>query len=145
MPKVRKLTASLYGATAESNSTAGSIDGKSLIVRIAEAGEIIGPPGTISGTPYELAAEGLDPAPGDFIGREPFLRFIREHGDATLRLAQNLIDIYHATCREVRYLGSSTCGGETGSLSSGLELQSRRGFRQCSLCSNSTHEETRRC
>jgi CRP/FNR family cyclic AMP-dependent transcriptional regulator len=92
--------------------TAGSTDGKSLIVRIAEAGEIIGLPGTISGKPYELTAETLEPAQADFIGREPFLRFLREHGDAALRVAQSLIDIYHATCREVRYLGLSSSAAE---------------------------------
>src|SRR6202047_2314370 len=37
--------------------SAGSADGKSLIMRFAAGGEIIGLPGTISGKPYELTAE----------------------------------------------------------------------------------------
>src|SRR5579863_1336603 len=92
--------------------SAGSADGKSLIVRFAVGGEIIGLPGTISSKPYELTAETLEPLQANFIGRESFLRFLREHGDAALRVAQILSDIYYATCREVRYLGLSSSAAE---------------------------------
>jgi CRP/FNR family transcriptional regulator, cyclic AMP receptor protein len=37
--------------------TGGSARGKSLIFRIADAGEIVGLPGTLSEKPYELTAE----------------------------------------------------------------------------------------
>lgn len=92
--------------------SASSADGKSLILRIAEAGEIIGLPGTISARPYELTAEALEPLQANFIGRESFLGFLREHGDAALRIAQILSDIYYATYQEVRYLGLSSSAGE---------------------------------
>jgi CRP/FNR family cyclic AMP-dependent transcriptional regulator len=92
--------------------TAGSADGKSLILRIADPGEIVGLPGTISGKPYELTAEVLEPMQANFIPRETFLRFLREHGDAALRVAQILSEIYHATCQEVRYLGLSGSAAE---------------------------------
>ena len=92
--------------------SAGSADGKSLIMRIAESGEIIGLPGTISGKPYEVTAEALEPLQANFIGRESFLGFLRKHGDAALRIAEVLTDIYHATCQEVRYLGLSSSAAE---------------------------------
>jgi len=92
--------------------SAGSADGKSLIMRIADAGEIIGLPGTISARPYELTAEALEPLRANFISRESFLGFLREHGDASLRIAQILSDIYYATYQEVRYLGLSSSAGE---------------------------------
>ena len=92
--------------------SAGSADGKSLIMRIAAAGEIVGLPGTISGKPYELTAEALEPLQANFISREPFLKFLREHGHAALRVAQVLSDIYYATCQEVRYLGLSSSAAE---------------------------------
>jgi CRP/FNR family transcriptional regulator, cyclic AMP receptor protein len=92
--------------------SAGSADGKSLIVRFAVGGEIIGLPSAISAKPYELTAETLEPVQANFIGRESFLRFLREHGDAALRVAQILSDIYYATCREVRYLGLSSSAAE---------------------------------
>ncbi len=88
--------------------SAGSADGKSLIVRIAQAGDIIGLPSTISAKPYELTAEALEPLQANFIARESFLKFLREHGDAALKVAQILSNIFHATCQEVRYLGSGS-------------------------------------
>ena len=82
-------------------------DGKSLILRIAESGEIVGLPGTISGKPYEVTAETLEPVQANFIPADDFLNFLRTHGEVALRVAEMLSDIYHATCREVRYLGLS--------------------------------------
>ena len=84
-----------------------SPSGKSLIFRIAEAGEIIGLPSTLSGKPYELTAEALEPIQTNFIHRDEFLAFLRAHGDAALKVAQMLSEIYYSTCQEVRYLGLS--------------------------------------
>jgi CRP/FNR family cyclic AMP-dependent transcriptional regulator len=82
-----------------------SADGKSIIVRMAEPGEIVGLPGTLSGKAYELTAEALEPLQVNFIPREAFLQFLREHGEAAVRVAEILSRIYHSTLLEVRYLG----------------------------------------
>ena len=42
--------------------TTTSRDGKTLILRIANAGEVLGLHGTVSGKPYELTAEPFNPA-----------------------------------------------------------------------------------
>jgi CRP/FNR family transcriptional regulator, cyclic AMP receptor protein len=84
-----------------------SADGKGIIVRVAEPGEIVGLPGAISGKAYELTAEALEPVQANFIPRDMFLPFLREHGEAALRVAEILSDIYHSTFLEVRYLGFS--------------------------------------
>jgi CRP/FNR family transcriptional regulator, cyclic AMP receptor protein len=84
-----------------STSSAG---GKSLILRMAAPGEVIGLPGTISGKPYEATAEALEPIQANFIPRKPFLEFLRTHGEVALRVAQALTDIYYAAYREVRCL-----------------------------------------
>src|SRR5919197_421934 len=67
-----------------------SRDGKTLIVRIAESGEILGLHATVSGKPYELTAESLQPCQLDFIRREDFLRFLQHHSDACLNAAHHL-------------------------------------------------------
>jgi CRP/FNR family transcriptional regulator, cyclic AMP receptor protein len=87
--------------------SATSAAGKSLILRIAEAGEVIGLPGTISGKPYEATAEAQEPVQANFIPRKPFLEFLRAHGEVALRVAEARSDIYYATYREVRCLGLS--------------------------------------
>ena len=92
--------------------TATAADGKSVIVRIAEAGEMVGLPGTISGTPYELTAEALEPIQANFIPRGEFLQFLRKHGEAALRVAEMLSHIYHEMTQEVRYLGLAHTAAE---------------------------------
>jgi CRP/FNR family cyclic AMP-dependent transcriptional regulator len=89
-----------------------SADGKSIIVRIADPGEVVGLAGTLSGKPYELTAEALEPVQANFIPRVAFMRFLREHGEAALRVAEILSEIYHSTLLEVRFLGFSSSTAE---------------------------------
>ena len=86
--------------------------GKSILVRVAEAGEMVGLPGCISGKPYELTAEALEPLQANFIPREAFLQFLRQRGEVAVRIAEILSQIYQATLSEVRYLGLSTSTAE---------------------------------
>ena len=60
-----------------------SADGKSLIVRIAETGEVLGLPATVTGKPYELTAEVIQPSQANFIARQDFLVFLREDRKST--------------------------------------------------------------
>ena len=90
----------------------GSSHGKSVILRIAEAGEVVGLPGTISGKPYEATAEALEPIQANFLPRQQFLQFMHEHGDAATRVAEMLCHIYYATYQEVKYLGLSESAAE---------------------------------
>ena len=87
--------------------TTASADGKSLLLRIAEPGEVIGLPGTISGETYVLTAEALEPVQVNVISRAPFMEFLREHGEAALRVAEILNEIYRATFRELQNLAFS--------------------------------------
>jgi CRP/FNR family transcriptional regulator len=84
-----------------------SVDGKTLIVRISEPGEVLGLPGTITGKPYELTAEVVEPTQLKFVARQDFLNFIREHGEVALRVAQLLGETYHAAISEMRTIGLS--------------------------------------
>ena len=45
-----------------------SADGKTLILRIAEPGEVLGLPATVTGTSYELTADIIEPAQANFAG-----------------------------------------------------------------------------
>jgi len=92
--------------------TATAADGKSVIVRVAEAGEIVGLPGTISGQHYELTAEALEPIQANFVSRKDFLQFLKDHGEAALKVAEMLSLIYHEMTQEVRYLGLAHSAAE---------------------------------
>ena len=87
-------------------------DGKTLILKIAEPGEVLGLSATVSGKPYELTAETIDPCQVNFVKREDFLRFLREHSDACFKVAEQLSEKYNNACHEVRSLGLSHSAGE---------------------------------
>jgi len=87
-------------------------NGKTLIVKIAEPGEVLGLSATVSGKPYELTAETVDPCQVNFVKREDFLRFLKEHSDACFRVAEQLSAKYNMACHEVRSLGLSHSAGE---------------------------------
>ena len=67
-----------------------SREGKTLIVRIAEPGEVLGLHAVLTGGPYELTVETMQPCQLNFVGREDMLRFLREHADASLHATQHL-------------------------------------------------------
>jgi CRP/FNR family transcriptional regulator, cyclic AMP receptor protein len=84
-----------------------SADGRTLILRIADTGEVLGIPATVTGKPYELTAEVIEPTQANFIPRQDFLNFLRDHGDAALRVAQQLGEVYHSAIAEMRSIGLS--------------------------------------
>ncbi len=67
-----------------------SRDGKTLIVRIAEAGEVLGLHAVITGRPYELTVETMQPCQLNFVGRDDLLRFLREHNEASAHANEHL-------------------------------------------------------
>ena len=89
-----------------------SMDGKTLIVRISDPGEVLGLPATVTGKPFELTADVIEPTQANFISRTDFLAFLREHGEASLRVAQQLGETYHAAIAEMRSIGLSHSAGE---------------------------------
>jgi len=89
-----------------------SSDGKTLILKIAEAGEVLGLSASVSSKPYELTAETLDPCQVNFVKREDFLRFLREHNEVCLKVAEQLSEKYNTACHEIRSLGLSHSAAE---------------------------------
>lgn len=89
-----------------------SRDGKTIILKIAEAGEVLGLSATVSGRPYEVSVEMMEPAQANFIAREQFVSFLRDHGDAALRVAEQLSENYHSAYEEIRTLGLATSASE---------------------------------
>ena len=87
--------------------TTTSRDGKTLILRIAQAGEVLGLHGTVSGKPYELTAEALQPCQLDFIKRDDFLKFLQTHADACLNAAHHLSESCQTAYDMIRSLGLS--------------------------------------
>lgn len=68
----------------------GSPDGKTLVLRIAEPGELLGVNAALSGQPYETTVETLERCRIDFISREDFLKLLERDRKACLGVAQVL-------------------------------------------------------
>jgi CRP/FNR family transcriptional regulator len=82
-------------------------EGKTFIMKIAQPGEILGLHAVVTGSPYELTVETLQPSQLAFISRADFLRFIKEHGDACLHVAQQLSNDCQAAYGVIRSIGLS--------------------------------------
>lgn len=92
--------------------TMNSAEGKTLIVRISGPGEILGAHAAISGEPYELTAEALEPCQVDFIRREDFLKLLQEQPTIAIAVMRQLSVSYRRACQEIRYLGLSRSASE---------------------------------
>jgi len=80
-----------------------SAEGKTLILKIAEPGEVLGLHACVSGINYELTAETIQPCQ---------VNFLQEHGAACLQAAQHLSDNCHSAYDLIRSLGLSHSAGE---------------------------------
>jgi CRP/FNR family cyclic AMP-dependent transcriptional regulator len=89
-----------------------SADGKTLILRIAEPGEVLGLSATMTGRPYEVSADVIEPTQANFISQEDFLNFLRAHGEAAVRVAQQLGETYNSAISEMRTIGLSHSAAE---------------------------------
>ena len=92
--------------------TTSSTEGKTLIVKIAEPGEVLGASATILGKPYEVSAETIEPSQLNFVKRDDFIKYLNTHAEACLHTAQQLSEKYHAAQREIRSLGLSQTTSE---------------------------------
>src|SRR6266852_3479868 len=82
-----------------------STEGKTIILRVAEPGEVLGLTSAVSDTPYEASIETLEPTQANFISRTDFLNFLKEHSDVGVRVAQQLTHNCKCAYDEIRSLG----------------------------------------
>jgi CRP/FNR family transcriptional regulator, cyclic AMP receptor protein len=89
-----------------------SSEGKTLILRIAKAGEVLGLMPALTGLPYEATAETLHPCQIAFVRRDDFLRFLAQHGEAFQGIVKQLGASYRGACEQLRTLGLSASAPE---------------------------------
>ena len=67
-----------------------SAEGKTLILRIAKPGEVLGLEAVVGGTSYEVTAETLRPCQVAFIRRDDFLRFIAQNPEVYQNIVKQM-------------------------------------------------------
>jgi CRP/FNR family cyclic AMP-dependent transcriptional regulator len=87
-------------------------DGRTLILRIVQAGDSLGVASTIGSREYEATAEAQEPCEITFIRQSDVMRLMRSHSEFALWVTQHLSHDYNATCREIRTLMLSGSAGE---------------------------------
>lgn len=85
-----------------------SADGKALILRISEPGEVLGLSSTIAGQPHVATAEVIENCQINFVRKQDLLRFLREYADAGLNALKQLSENYHQAYTQVCSLGLSS-------------------------------------
>jgi len=85
-----------------------SSDGRRLILRIAQKGEILGLASTLSGKPCEMTAEALYPARIASIVRQDFLKFLSRHPEVYQTVTEELSRDYAMACEQLRTVGLSS-------------------------------------
>jgi CRP/FNR family transcriptional regulator len=95
-----------------------SKEGRTLILKIAMPGDILGLGAVISGSKYEVTAETVQPTEIKSIRREEFLSFLKKHGQASLHAAKALSEEYKAAFFDARRLALS--GSTAGRLAAVL-------------------------
>src|SRR4029077_4664553 len=86
--------------------------GRTMIVKLAGPGEVLGLSATISGKPYEVTGETIDPCQINFVKRDDFLDFLKDGVDACFKVAEQLGEKYHTACKEARALGLAHSAAE---------------------------------
>lgn len=89
-----------------------SSEGKTLIMRVAQAGEILGLMAGMSGAPYEVTAETLRPCQVAFVRREDFQRFVAKYPEAAQGVTRQITVQYQAACEQLRTVGLSASAHE---------------------------------
>ena len=79
--------------------------GKTLILRIAKPGEILGLTAVMSNRPYEVTAETLHPCQVAFIRRDEFLRLLAKHPEMHEGVVRQLTSLYSGACEQLRTVG----------------------------------------
>lgn len=67
-----------------------SSDGHTLILKISQPGEVLGLNAAIAEVPYETTAETGQPCQVNFVKTVDFLKFLAEHGEASLHAAMQV-------------------------------------------------------
>jgi CRP/FNR family transcriptional regulator, cyclic AMP receptor protein len=94
-----------------------SREGKTLILKIAVPGDVLGLGAVISGSRYEATAEAIEPTLIKTVRKEEFLAFLARHGEASMHAAKSLSEEYKSVFFDARRLAlAPTAAGRLASV-----------------------------
>ena len=87
-------------------------EGKTFILKIAQPGQVFRLNSIVTGRPHEVTVETMQPCQIAYVSKEDFLRFIKENGEACLRVVQQLGQECHSAYEVIRSLGLASSVSE---------------------------------
>jgi len=104
--------------TGQVKLSCASREGKTLILKIATPGDVLGLGAVVSGMRFEVTAETIEPTTIKKIRRDELLSFLERNGQASMRAAKVLSEEYKSAFFDARRLALS--GSAAGRLASVL-------------------------
>jgi CRP/FNR family cyclic AMP-dependent transcriptional regulator len=89
-----------------------SRDGKTIITKISDSGDVLGLNAVVSGRPYEVTAEMMEPGQANFVPRDSLMQMLKDHPEGAMRVAQQLSRNYYTAYEEIRTLGLAASPSE---------------------------------
>jgi CRP/FNR family cyclic AMP-dependent transcriptional regulator len=89
-----------------------SREGKTIITKISDSGDVLGLNAVISNRPYEVTAEMMEPGQGNFIPRDSLMHMLKDYPEMAVRIAQQLSRNYFTAYEEIRTLGLAASPSE---------------------------------
>jgi len=119
-----------------------SRQGKTIITKVSEHGDVLGLNATISNQAYEVTAEMVEPGQANFIAADALLQFLRDYGEVALRVAEQLSRSYYSAFDKIRTLGFTSSPGERfAKLLLGWSAEEGESSHSLQLRLELTHEE----
>lgn len=119
-----------------------SRDGKVIILRIVEAGEVLGLTASVSDAVFEATAEVIEQCQVNFVRKEDFLRFLEQNAEASLSAVKQLSYKYHSAFLQICSLGlSNSVSDRLAKLFLGWCEADRDGHRSVQMKISYTHQE----
>ena len=87
--------------------SATSRDGKTMILKIAGPGDVMGLSAVLADVPHEVTAEAIEPSQVKMVRKQEFVDFLGRHGIASMHAAQSLSGEYLTVFHDAKRLALS--------------------------------------
>jgi CRP/FNR family transcriptional regulator len=119
-----------------------SREGKTIITKLSDSGDVLGLNAVVSNRPYEVTAEMMEPGQANFIPRDSLLHMLKDFPEAAAGVAQQLSRNYYTAYEEIRTLGLASSPSEKfAKLLLSWSSKSAQGDGSAQVKLTLTHEE----
>jgi CRP/FNR family transcriptional regulator, cyclic AMP receptor protein len=122
--------------------SASSRDGKTMILKIAGPGDVMGLSAVLANLPHEVTAEVIEPCQVKTIRKQDFVEFLGRHGVASMHAAQSLSNEYMTVFHDAKRLAlSNSAAGRLARLLLDWGRAAANGKPEIKFTMALTHEE----